>query len=362
MEIKYADFSRMHEPLREQLDRAYQAVYDSQWFIKGGKVEEFEQDFADFCGAKYCIGVGNGLDALRLLLMAYDIGVGDEVIVPSNTFIATVLAITEVGATPVFVEPIWDTLLIDPAGIEEKITDRTKAIIVVHLYGRLADMQSIMEIADRNGLLVFEDSAQAHGVSKNGTKAGNFAHGGAFSFYPGKNLGAFGDGGAVVVNDERIADKIRALGNYGSLKKYHHEYAGMNSRLDELQAAFLQIKLPYLEEWNKERGKIAKQFYQGIQSNKIKLPRWIEENVYHIFPVFCEDRDNLAEYLEQQGIHTLVHYPVPIHLQKAYVSLGYGKGDFPIAERISSTELSIPLYPGLTSEEIDYMIDCINRF
>ena len=362
MEIKYADFSRMHEPLREQFDEAYRKVYDSQWFIKGKKVEEFEQEFADYCGTKYCIGVGNGLDALRLLLMAYDIGVGDEVIVPSNTFIATVLAITETGATPVFVEPVWDTLLIDPAGIEEKITDRTKAIMVVHLYGRLADMQSIMEIADRKGLLVFEDSAQAHGVSKNGTKAGNFAHGGAFSFYPGKNLGAFGDGGAVVVNDGEVANKIRALGNYGSLKKYHHEYAGMNSRLDELQAAFLQIKLSYLEDWNKERVAIAKRFYQGIQSDKIKLPKWTEENVYHIFPIFCEDRDKLAEYLETQGIHTLVHYPIPIHLQKAYTSLGYCKGDYPIAEKISSTELSIPLYPGLEPEEIDYMIDSINRF
>lgn len=362
MEIKYADFGRMHEPLKSSFEKAFQDVYNSQWFIRGKQLEEFEKAFAEYCGSSYCVGVGNGLDALRLLLKAYDIGKGDEVIVPSNTFIATVLAITDVGAIPVFVEPDLDTLLIDPTGVEEKITDKTRAIMVVHLYGRLADMEAIQEIADRHGLFVFEDAAQAHGVSRNGKKAGNFANGAAFSFYPGKNLGAFGDAGAVVVNEEKIYKKIQALGNYGSHKKYQHDYLGVNSRLDEFQAAFLKIKLACLDQWNQERQKIARRYYEEIQNEKIRLPKQTEENVYHIFPVFCEERDALAAYLEKRGIHTLIHYPIPIHLQKAYAFLNYHPGDFPAAEKISATELSIPLYPGLTAEEISYIIDGINAF
>ena len=362
MQIGYTDFERMHGPLQEKFQKAYEDTFASQWFVQGKHVTAFEEHFAEYCGAKHCIGVGNGLDALRLLLMAYDIGTGDEVIVPSNTFIATVLAISYVGATPVFVEPIFESCLIDTDRIEEKITEKTKAIMVVHLYGRLVDMEAVNQIARKHKLYVFEDTAQAHGVSRNETKAGNFADGGAFSFYPGKNLGAFGDGGAVIVNDDEKAAKIRALGNYGSSKKYQHDYIGMNSRLDELQAAFLDVKLPVLEQWNRERKQIAKQYYEGIDNGKIILPDYMEENVYHIFPVFCQDRDDLQKYLEEKGIKTLIHYPIPIHLQGAYAPMGYQKGDFPIAEQISEQELSIPLYPGMTEKEVEYVVSMLNGF
>lgn len=362
MNIQYSDFKRMHEPIREELENAYHNVFDSQWFISGTNDAEFEKEFAEFCGAKYCIGAGNGLDALRLILMAYGIGEGDEVLVPSNTFIATVLAISYVGARPVFVEPDFETLLINPDLIEEKITDKTRAIMVVHLYGRLADMERINDIAQKYNLLVFEDTAQAHGASLGNVKAGNFSNAGAFSFYPGKNLGALGDGGAVITNTEEIAERVRALGNYGSPRKYQHDYIGLNSRLDEFQAAFLRVKLKYLPEWTAERVRIADRYYAEMHNSQITLPSYSTENVYHIFPVFCNRREHLQAYLEEKGIHTLIHYPIPIHLQKAYADLGYKKGDFPIAEQISETELSLPLYPGMTDEEINYIIDAINKF
>lgn len=362
MDIKYTDFRRMHEPLAAELQDVYREVFDNHWFIRGQKVAQFEQEFAEFCGSRNCIGTGNGLDALRLILMAYNIGPGDEVIVPSNTFIATVLAISLVGAEPVFVEPDMKTLLINPDLIEEKISDRTKAIMPVHLYGRLADMDSIVKIARDHDLYVFEDAAQAHGAQKNGTIAGNFGDAGAFSFYPGKNLGALGDAGAVLTNNDKIAEKIKALGNYGSIEKYKHDYQGVNSRLDELQAAFLSVKLKSLRKWTKERKEIARIYYAELENSKIDLPVYTDENVYHIFPIFCEDRDALQRYLEEKGIHTLIHYPIPIHLQKAYRNMGYTRGDLPIAEKISDTELSLPLYPGLTKQEIDYIIEAINCF
>lgn len=362
MEINYTDFYRMHKPIEKEIREAFNEVYESQWFIQGKKLEKFEEEFADFCGAKYCIGTGNGLDALRLILNAYDIGTGDEVIVPSNTFIATVLAISYVGATPVFVEPEEDTLVINPDLIEEKITDKTKAIMVVHLYGRVCDMPKISSIAKKHNLYLFEDCAQAHGVSIDGIKAGAWGNASAFSFYPGKNLGALGDAGAVTTNDKEVADKVRALGNYGATIKYHHDYMGVNSRLDEFQAAFLSAKLPSLNAWTEERKEIAKKFYEGIKNEKVRLPKYVEENVYHIFPVFCDDRDKLREFLEQKGIHTLIHYPIAIHLQKAYEYMGGKEGDYPIAEKICATELSLPLYPGMTEEEIGYIINSINEF
>lgn len=362
MNINYTDFGRMHEPMKEELLQAYQEVFESQWFIQGKKLEQFEKQFAEYCGTNYCVGVGNGLDALRLILEAYDIGAGDEVIVPSNTFIATVLAISYVGATPVFVEPDMDTFLINPNLIEEKITDKTKAIMVVHLYGRLAEMERINEIAHKYGLKVFEDSAQAHGVERKGRKAGAWGDAAAFSFYPGKNLGALGDAGAVTTNDKFIAEKIRALGTYGSKQKYKHDYKGYNSRLDELQAAFLSVKLAYLDAWTKERKEIAAKYYEGICNSKLYLPKYTEENVYHIFPVLCDNRDELQAYLEQKGIHTLVHYPIAIHLQEAYKDMGMPVGSYPLAEKICASEVSIPLYPGMMEEEIQYVIDCLNEF
>ncbi len=362
MDIKYSDFYRMHKPLQKELAKCYEEVFDSQWFLQGGKVKQFEESFADYCGAKYCVGVGNGLDALRLILMAYGIGTGDEVIVPSNTFIATVLAISYTGATPVLVEPDIETLLISPERIEEKITDRTKAVMVVHLYGRMADMDKIVPIARKYNLKIFEDCAQAHGADIHGIRAGVLGDAGAFSFYPGKNLGAFGDAGAVVTSDEQMASKVRALGNYGSHIKYHHDYKGVNSRLDELQAAFLSVKLRYLEQWNQERKWIAGQFYQGLSNSLITLPLYTENNVYHIFPILSPERDRLQQYLEAKGIHTLIHYPIAIHLQKAYRDMGWKKRDYPLAEQICETELSLPLYPGMKKEEIDYIVDCVNEF
>lgn len=362
MNIKYTDFERMHKPLEKELAACYQEVFDSQWFIQGKKLEKFEKEYAEYCGTKYCVGVGNGLDALRLILQACDIGEGDEVIVPSNTFIATVLAISYVGAVPVFVEPDINTLLINPDLIEEKITSRTKAIMVVHLYGRLADMEKIIEIARKHSLKVFEDSAQAHGAQRNGVKAGAWGDAGAFSFYPGKNLGALGDAGAVTTNDRELAEKVRALGNYGSKIKYKHEYKGVNSRLDELQAAFLSVKLKNLDKWTEERQAIADKYYNGIKNKKITLPLYTKENVYHIFPVLSDERNELQKYLEEKGIHTLIHYPTAIHLQEAYKDMGLKKGAYPLAEKICDTELSIPLYPGMTDGEIQYVIDCINEF
>lgn len=362
MKIEYSNFRKMHEPLKDELLKCYAEVYDNQWFIRGKKLEQFELEFAAYCGAKYCIGVGNGLDALQMLLRAYNIGPGDEVLVPSNTFIATVLAISYVGATPIFVEPDKDTLLIDPENIEEKINEHTRAIMVVHLYGRLADMERINTIATKHNLKVIEDAAQAHGAEWNGKKVGNWGDAAAFSFYPGKNLGAFGDAGAIVTNDEEIAQKVRALGNYGSEVKYKHDYKGVNSRLDEIQAAVLSVKLKYLDVWTKERQRIAQMYYAGISNSKLKLPVYTEQNVYHIFPVLSADRDALQAYLLEKGIQTLIHYPTAIHLQGAYSDLGYQPGDFPIAEEICAYELSIPLYPGMTDEEIRYVIECLNNF
>lgn len=362
MEIEYSNFRKMHNPIEKDLLQCINEVYDSQWFLQGKKLQQFETEFAEYCGTGYCVGTGNGLDALQLMLRAYGIGVGDEVIVPSNTFIATALAVSYTGATPVFVEPQLSTLVIDPQRIEEKITERTKAIIAVHLYGRLADMEGVNKIAQKHNLLVFEDAAQAHGAERNGVKAGAFGNAAAFSFYPGKNLGAFGDAGAVVTNDREIAEKVRALGNYGSYKKYKHEFKGVNSRLDEIQAAVLSVKLKYLDQWTEERKTIAERYYNEIHNDWINLPEKIENNVYHIFPILCAKRENLQDYLLSKGIHTLVHYPIPMHLQGAYADMRCIKGDFPIAEEICATELSIPLYPGLTREEIDYIISSLNDF
>lgn len=362
MKINYTDFERMHKPIENELLECFKEVFESQWFIQGKKLEKFEEEFAEYCGTKYCVGVGNGLDALRLILQACDIGHGDEVLVPSNTFIATVLAISYVGATPVFVEPDEDTLLINPKLIEEKITSKTKAIMVVHLYGRIAEMETIMQIAKKHNLRVFEDAAQAHGVCRNGIRAGAWGDAAAFSFYPGKNLGALGDAGAVTTNNKELADKIRALGNYGSKIKYKHEYKGVNSRLDELQAAFLSVKLKHLDRWTEERQAIADRYYAEIKNGKINLPAYSKENVYHIFPVLTEYREELQNFLEEKGVHTLIHYPTAIHLQEAYKDMDLAEGAYPIAEKICANELSIPLYPGMTDEEVEYVINCINEF
>lgn len=362
MNIAYQKFNGIHEPIQQELEDAYKKVFQSQWYIQGQAVKRFEEEFAAYCGTQYCIGVGNGLDAIRLILLAGGIGSGDEVIIPSNTFIATALAVSYVGAIPVFVEPKKETMEINPQLIEKKITDKTKAIIAVHLYGSMADMETIQSIADKHHLMLFEDAAQAHGAVQDGKRAGSLSDAAAFSFYPGKNLGALGDAGAVVTNNKEIADKVRALSNYGSAEKYHHELQGVNSRLDELQAAFLSVKLKYLEQWNAERRRIAEYYCKHINNREIQVLKYDREGVYHIFPLFCEEREHFREYLEQKGVHTLIHYPIPIHLQKAYEDMHIQKGELPIAEEISNTEISIPLYPGMTNTEIEYVVACINEY
>ena len=364
MKIPFVSFLPMERELDNDLRGAFDRVYTRSWYIEGVEDEAFEKAFAEYCGTKYCVGVGNGLDALMLSLKALGIGEGDEVIVPSNTYIATALAVTYVGATPVFVEPRISTFNIDPERIEEKINEHTKAIMPVHLYGQACDMDPIMAIAKKYGLRVVEDCAQAHGATYKGQKVGTFGDAAGFSFYPGKNLGALGDAGAMVTNDEELAKKVRALGNYGSDYKYHHIYQGNNSRLDELQAAFLAAKLPHLERMNAERRRIADRYLTEIKNEKVVLPTVGEEftPVWHIFGIRCKERDKLEKHLNDAGIGTNKHYPIPMHLQECYKDLGFKEGDFPIAEEISKTELSIPMYYGMTDEEVGYVIEKINEF
>lgn len=364
MKIPFVTFLPIERELNTELHGAFDRVFTRSWYIEGAEDEAFEKAFAEYCGARYCVGVGNGLDALILALKALGIGTGDEVIVPSNTYIATALAVTYVGARPVFVEPIISTFNINPRLIEAAITGHTKAIMAVHLYGQACDMDPIMEIAKKYGLKLIEDCAQAHGATYKGQKIGTFGDVAGFSFYPGKNLGALGDAGAVVTNDERLAHMVRALGNYGSDYKYHHIYKGNNSRLDELQAAFLAAKLPYLDKMNEERRRIANKYLAEIKNPNVELPNVPDYAVpvWHIFAVRCVDRDRLENYLNKKGISTNKHYPIPMHLQECYKDLGFGVGDFPIAEEISKTELSIPMYYGMTDEEVCYVIESINSF
>lgn len=365
MNVPFASFRPMHEELKEQLATAYTTVMERSYFIQGSECEAFEKEFAAYCESKYCVGVATGLDALYLILKAYGIGKGDEVIVPSNTFIATALAVSYVGATPIFVEPEIETYNINPSRIEEAVTDKTKAIMAVHLQGRAADMDSIKSIAQKYNLKVIEDAAQAHGTKYKGKKVGSLGDAAAFSFYPGKNLGAMGDGGAVVTSDKDLAEKVRALGNYGSDYKYHHIYQGTNSRLDEMQAAFLRVKLTMLDKWNEDRKRIAKKYFDGIKNNQIILPLQPSdefEHVYHVFAIRCDKRDELEKYLSEQGIGTVKHYPVPMHLQPCYAELEIKQGELPIAEEISETILSIPMYYGMTEEEVEYVIDVMNSF
>ena len=365
MTVPFASFRPMHDELRQQLDQAYHKVVDSSHFILGAECKAFEEEFAAYCDAKYCVGVANGLDALFLILKAMDIGEGDEVIVPSNTFIATALAVSYTGATPVFVEPELKSYNMDPARLEAAITDQTKAVIAVHLQGRPADMDRILQIAGKYGLKVMEDAAQAHGVRYKGKKVGTFGDAAGFSFYPGKNLGALGDGGAVVTNNRELADKVRAIGNYGSNQKYSHIYKGVNSRLDELQAAFLRVKLTQLDKWNEARTAIAKKYFAGIQNEKIVLPLKPDADfghIYHVFAIRCRERDALEQYLADHGVGTVKHYPIPMHLQECYADLGYKRGDFPIAEEISDTIISLPMFYGMTQAQVQYVIDVINQF
>ncbi|MCL2048520.1 MAG: DegT/DnrJ/EryC1/StrS family aminotransferase [Defluviitaleaceae bacterium] len=364
MQIPFSTVKHMHNELSAELNQAYADVMAGNWFIQGRQLTAFEEEFATYCDAKHCIGCGNGLDALVAILKCYGIGLGDEVIVPAHTFIATALAVSYAGSSPVLVDVDKTYYNICPGEVEKAITPRTKAIIAVHLYGQPADMQSLKAIADKYNLKLIEDAAQAHGALFNNKKVGSLADVAAFSFYPGKNLGALGDGGAVVTNDAELAEKIRCYINYGSLKKYHHEQQGVNSRLDEIHAAFLRVKLKKLDDWNIERNKIANRYISEIVNPAIILPVIASDrtHVWHIFSVRTTERNLLKEWLEKGGIQTLIHYPIPIHLQKAYENLGLGVGTFPNAESIAKTQLSLPFYIGMTERDITEVISVINDF
>jgi len=362
--IPFLDLKAPYLELKDEIDAAYQRVMESGWYILGKEVEAFEGEFAELCGVKHCIGVGNGLETLHLILRAMEIGPGDEVIVPSNTYIATWLAITYAGATPIPVEPDVKTYNIDPDLIEAAITGKTRAIIAVHLYGQPADMDAINDIAARRGLKVIEDAAQAHGARYKGRRVGSLGDAAGFSFYPGKNLGAFGDGGAVTTNSDQLANKIKVLRNYGSQTKYHNEIKGYNSRLDELQAAFLRVKLTKLDEWNGRRNRIARIYLDGLLSSQQLVapyvPEWAKP-AWHLFVVRSKNRDALQKQLHEAGIGTMIHYPIPPHLQPAYTELGFIKGAFPLAEAIHADVLSLPMGPSMSPEQADSVIDAVNR-
>lgn len=365
MKIPFASFKALEREINGQLHDAFDKVLNASYYISGKEGSNFENLFAKYCGRQYCIGCGNGLDALVLSLRALGIGTGDEVLVPANTFIATALAVSYTGARPVFVDPDIDSYNIDPSLIEGKITERTKAILPVHLYGRSADMNEIMDIAKKYSLMVVEDCAQAHGATYDKIKVGSFGTAAGFSFYPGKNLGALGDAGAVLTDSSELAQKVRSLGNYGSDSKYHHIYLGVNSRLDELQAAFLSVKLPILDKMNKFREEIALKYLSGINNSMIKLPLLDEpkrKSVWHVFAIRTARRDEFVDYLSGLGIQTNKHYPIPIHLQPAYESMKILEGSYPAAEEIASTQVSLPLYYGMSDEEIAYVIDAINSW
>lgn len=364
MKVLFNDFTPIQTELKEEMEQAFLRVYERGWYIDGIEKEAFEKQFASYCNTEYCIGVGNGLEAIRLILQGMDIHEGDEVIVPATTFIATALAVTYVGAKPVFVEVDLETYTIDCTKIEEKITDRTKAIIAVHLYGQTCDMDRINTIARKYGLKVIEDAAQAHGAFYRGRRAGSLGDAAAFSFYPGKNLGALGDAGAAVTSDVHLADRIRALSNYGSDRKYHHIYQGTNSRLDELQAAFLSAKLPRLDAWNAWRRKVAARYQNEIHNPEVMQPKVAEyaEPVWHIYAIRTKYRESLEKWLKDADIGTNIHYPIPMHLQKAYTDLKIGEGILPIAEKIAKEELSIPMFYGMTDDQVSYVIERINAW
>jgi dTDP-4-amino-4,6-dideoxygalactose transaminase len=365
MNIPFLSFEKSNQSIRPEIMETFKGFFDSGWYVLGEKVKEFEAEYADFNNCSSCIGVSNGLDALHICLKVLDISGGDEVIIPSNTYIATALAVSYVGAKPVFVEPDVHTYNINPHAIEAAITPRTKAIMPVHLYGQACQMDEIMVIADRHGLFVIEDNAQSQGASFNGKLAGSWGNINGTSFYPGKNLGALGDAGAVTTNDSVLAKKAAVLRNYGSEKKYYNEVIGFNMRLDECQAAFLSVKLKYLLSWTEDRQKIAGWYNEKLQGlSDIILPRVAAgaTHVYHLYVIRTKMRNALQQHLTERGVGTLIHYPVPPYLQQAYESLGFKKGAFPIAEELADTCLSLPMWPGMRDVEVQYVVDQIKTF
>lgn len=363
MKVPFVSFAKMHDEIEQDVFLKFKDVYHKNIFIQGEQLASFEKKFAAYCGADYGVGCGTGLDALYLILKAYGIGIGDEVILPANTFIATALAVSYTGAVPVLAEPDEKTYTLDPGLIEEKITAKTKAIIAVHLYGRCADMDPIIAVAHKHGLKVIEDAAQAHGAKYRGHRAGSLGDAAGFSFYPGKNLGALGDGGIVVTNDRELAERVRILGNYGSREKYHHIFQGNNSRLDEIQAAILNVKLTYLDKWNDYRKHVAATYFSRICNPNVSCPLPsddVYDCVWHLFVIRTEKRDELIRYLNENGIGTAIHYPVPVHMQKAYEGLTDEK--YPLTEKLASEVVSIPMYYGVSDCELDYVIETINHF
>ena len=371
--VKFLDLHGINERFRGEMDAAVRRVLDSGWYLLGDELKKFEGEFAAYCGVKHAIGCANGLDALKLVIQAYGFGPGDEIVAPANTYIASLIAISANGATPVLVEPDVETYLIDPARIEEAITPRTKAIMVVHLYGRACEMGPICDIARRHGLKVIEDCAQAHGAFYGGRRVGSLGDAAGFSFYPGKNLGCLGDGGAVTTDDDALAEKVVALRNYGSDVKYHFPYRGTNSRLDEIQAAFLRVKLPHLDADNARRAEIAARYCAEIKNHLVKLPGLPRTpslphsstpatlpNVWHVYPVRTERRDEFVSHLAGRGIQTVIHYPIPPHRQPAYVE--WHGLSLPITELIHDTIVSLPISPVLTDAEVGEVVSAVNDF
>ena len=362
--IPTLELKRQHQALKDEIDAAVAQVFDSGWFVLGKNVEAFEQEFAEYCGVKFAVGVGSGVEAIHLGLLACGIGPGDEVITVAHTAVPTALGISFAGATPVFVDIVPETYVMDVGQLASKITDRTKAILPVHLYGLTVDMDPLTELAEERGLKVVEDASQAHGAAYRGKKAGAIGHAGCFSFYPSKNLGACGEGGMVTTNDEAIAEKVRMLRNYGQEDRYHHKYKGYNSRLDELQAAILRVKLKHLDSWNARRREIAAAYSDALSGGGVITPVEPDgrEHVYHLYVVRSPERDALREHLKEREVGTQIHYPIPVHLQEAYEDLGLAKGALPETEHAAAEILSLPIYPELTDSEVQQVIEAVKSF
>lgn len=360
--IKFLDLEKINNRFRKEIDERIKNILDKGWYLQGEENDKFSKHFAEYCGVKYVLGVANGLDALRLIIKASGFGEGDEIIVPANTYIATILAISDNGCTPVLVEPNINTYNIDPDKIEAAITPKTKAIMVVHLYGQAVQMQKVWDLAKKYNLKVFEDCAQAHGAIYQNKRVGSLSDAGAFSFYPGKNLGALGDAGAIATNDEDLYLRAKALANYGSDRKYHHIYKGLNSRLDEIQAAVLDVKLPHLDKDNARRREIAAYYRSHITNPKIILPQTYDENaaVWHVFVVRTKERDAFQQYLSDNGVQTIIHYPCPPHKQLAYKE--WNNLSYPISEEIHNTIISLPISPVMTDDEVEKVVEIVNAW
>ena len=364
MNIRFLDLKAQYSRIKDEIDQSITGVIDSSSFILGPAVDRFEKNFARFCGSKYAIGVNSGTSALYLTMKALNIGRGDEVITAANTFIATVAAIIDSGATPVLVDIDPVTRNIDLDLIERSVSPKTRAIMPVHLYGSMVDMDRLMKIARKHNLIVIEDAAQAHGAAFDGKPAGSFGAAGCFSFYPGKNLGAYGEGGAVVTSDEALAEKLRMLRDHGSLRKYHHDIIGCNARMDGIQGAVLDVKLKYLHQWNEARNNVARKYRKLLSELPVVLPAEIDKHyqVYHQFVIEVENRDKFQDYLKENGIPTLIHYPIPVHKQKGFLDAGFKSGPLPVTERMSERIVSLPIYPELNDDEIKYISDKIRDF